>query len=207
VKPWGILWVVRNLFFSSFLESWGSGSSALVDSSDDSVTGRGRLFLSSHLRSPIPLTNSRLRRIDCVLAPTKPNALQTHARLKGKLDNLDPQLRRASGYAFYNTSPYDFDRLLADAPNLADNLRAYISSFSANMREVLEKFDSQNTLSKLDEAGQSLLKAAMQQMHLSARAYHRALKLARTIANLVGSQEIQTAHIAEAIQYRPRRMV
>ena len=57
----------------------------------------------------------------------------------------------------------------------------------------------------VDEAGRSLLRAAMQQLHMSARAYHRILKTARTIADLAGSEQIQTAHLAEAIQYRPRR--
>jgi magnesium chelatase family protein len=57
----------------------------------------------------------------------------------------------------------------------------------------------------VDERGKSLLRAAMQQLHMSARAYHRILKVARTIADLSGSEQIQTAHLAEAIQYRPRR--
>jgi magnesium chelatase family protein len=59
----------------------------------------------------------------------------------------------------------------------------------------------------VDDAGRSLLRAAMQQLHMSARAYHRILKLARTIADLAGSDEIETAHLAEAIQYRPRRQM
>ena len=56
----------------------------------------------------------------------------------------------------------------------------------------------------VDEAGHSLLRAAMRQLHMSARAYHRTLKLARTIADLAGAKRIETAHLAEAIQYRPR---
>ncbi len=99
----------------------------------------------------LPLTV--LRRLDCVLAPAKAKVLETQARFKGKLENLDPQLRKASGFAFYNTSRYDFEKLLADAPHLAANLRNYIAGFSPNMREVLEKFDFDNTISKLDEAG------------------------------------------------------
>ena len=56
----------------------------------------------------------------------------------------------------------------------------------------------------VDEAGHSLLRAAMRQLHMSARAYHRTLKLARTIADLAGAEPVETAHLAEAIQYRPR---
>ncbi|MBV6522218.1 MAG: hypothetical protein MNPFHGCM_02364 [Gemmatimonadaceae bacterium] len=100
----------------------------------------------------LPLTV--LRRLDCVLADTKAQVLQRQGQLKGKgLEDLDAQLRRASGFAFYNTSRYDFEKLLADAPHLAANLRNYIAGFSPNMREVLEKFDFDNTIAKLDEAG------------------------------------------------------
>jgi magnesium chelatase family protein len=60
---------------------------------------------------------------------------------------------------------------------------------------------------QLDDAGRALVKSAMTQLQLSARAYHRILKLARTIADLAGSDEIRTAHLAEALQYRPRNLV
>ena len=99
----------------------------------------------------LPLTV--LRRLDCVLASTKTAVLGKEAELKGKLENRDPQLRKASGFAFYNTAPFDFEKLLADAPNLAPNLRRYIAGFSPNMREVVEKFDFDNTITKLDDAG------------------------------------------------------
>ncbi|MEQ9104886.1 MAG: class I SAM-dependent DNA methyltransferase [Rhodothermales bacterium] len=100
----------------------------------------------------LPLTV--LRRLDCVLEPSKQKVLERYEQLsKMDLENLDPQLRKASGFAFYNTSRFTFDRLLADAPNLAANLRHYIAGFSPNMREVVEKFDFDNTISKLEQSG------------------------------------------------------
>ena len=64
----------------------------------------------------LPLTV--LRRLDCVLAQTRPRVRETQALFKGRLENPDPQLRKASGFAFYNTSRYDFDKLVDDIPEL-----------------------------------------------------------------------------------------
>lgn len=58
----------------------------------------------------------------------------------------------------------------------------------------------------LDATGEGLMRAAMRQLHLSARAYHRVLKLARTIADLAGEARIGATHLAEALQYRPKEM-
>jgi magnesium chelatase family protein len=70
---------------------------------------------------------------------------------------------------------------------------------------------------RLDDLGKSLpsgpaiceagLRTAMSQLGMSARTFHRILKLARTIADLEGAAEIKTHHLAEAIQYRPRRQL
>jgi magnesium chelatase family protein len=60
---------------------------------------------------------------------------------------------------------------------------------------------------KLDDAGKNLMRVAVAQMDLSARAYHRVLKLARTIADLAGEATIQAGHLAEALQYRPRTLI
>lgn len=60
---------------------------------------------------------------------------------------------------------------------------------------------------QLQDEGKSLMRSAMTQLNLSARAYHRILKLARTIADLAGSEEIHSVHLAEALQYRPKILI
>ncbi len=93
-----------------------------------------------------------LRRLDCVLAPTKNRVLGRHAELTGRgLVNLDSALRRASGHSFYNVSPFDFPKLLADPKNIGKNLRAYMNGFSPNMVEVIDKFKLRNTIDVLEE--------------------------------------------------------
>jgi magnesium chelatase family protein len=57
---------------------------------------------------------------------------------------------------------------------------------------------------ELNDAGRGLVRQAMTQLQLTARAFHRVLKLARTIADLADAQEIALTHVAEALQYRPR---
>ena len=99
----------------------------------------------------LPLTV--LRRLDCVMEPTRGKVWKRQKQLTDrKLKNLDAQLRRASGLPFYNTSRYDFKNLLEDATSLPANLRNYIAGFSPNMREVLERFGFDNTISLLEES-------------------------------------------------------
>ena len=69
------------------------------------------------------------RRLDRVLAPAKPKVLAVHAWYRGRIDDLGAQLRRASGIAFYDTSRYDFEKLLAEAPNIGSKLRYSIVGF------------------------------------------------------------------------------
>jgi type I restriction enzyme M protein len=95
-----------------------------------------------------------LRRLDCVLAPTKEKVLKRYEDLKAKgLENMDGQLRRAAGHSFYNISKFDFPKLLDDPKNIGKNLRAYINNFSENMRDVIDRFKLRGTIDTLDEKG------------------------------------------------------
>ncbi|HHU63616.1 MAG TPA: SAM-dependent DNA methyltransferase [Clostridiales bacterium] len=93
-----------------------------------------------------------LRRFDCVLAPTKEEVLKKYEALKKSgLQNVDPILNRISKQEFNNVSKYDFEKLLADPDNIASNLRNYINGFSKNAREIIEHFDFDKHITKLDD--------------------------------------------------------
>ena len=111
---------------------------------------RGDYKQSEYGKVILPLTV--LRRLDCVLEPTKQAVLDRAAQLEGKVDNIDPILEKESGEQFFNTSKYDFTKLLAAPDDLADNLRHYIASFSESARDILDKFDFDTQIARLDRS-------------------------------------------------------
>ncbi len=93
-----------------------------------------------------------LRRLDCVLEPSRAAVLEAHAKYADTIENIAPILEGASGHAFYNTALIGFEKLLDDPTNIADNLRAYIAGFSTNARQIIEQFDFHTQVTKLDQA-------------------------------------------------------
>ena len=111
---------------------------------------RGDYKQSEYGKVILPLTV--LRRLDCVLEPTKTKVLERYEKLKGDYENLEPVLCTVSGEQFYNVNRLDLPRLLDDPTQLAANLRAYIAGFSSGARDVLEKFDFDTQIARLDKA-------------------------------------------------------
>lgn len=85
----------------------------------------------------LPLTV--IRRFDCILSDTKDAVLQKYDEVKN-LPMKDILLRKASKKDFYNTSKYTFERLMDDPDHIEENFREYLNKFSANVRDILEKF-------------------------------------------------------------------
>ena len=89
-----------------------------------------------------------LRRLDCVLEPTKAKVLAEHER-HGDREAI---LAKAAGQAFYNTAKLDMARLLDDSSNVPGNLRTYIAGFSSAARDILEKFEFDAQITRLDRS-------------------------------------------------------
>ena len=96
-----------------------------------------------------------IKRFSDTLAPTKQAVLDAYElyALKRKLAVYDGFLRDAAGFDFYNTSRFTFDGLLADADNIADNFRSYLNHFSKNVIDIIEKFDFDKEISKMEHNG------------------------------------------------------
>ena len=111
---------------------------------------RGDYKQSEYGKVILPFTV--LRRLDCVLAPTKQAVLSEYAeRTKAGL-NPAPFLLKKSGAHFYNTSPLDLKTLMGDAGNIADNLRAYVQAFAPAVRDIFDQFDFQTQVDRLSKA-------------------------------------------------------
>lgn len=111
---------------------------------------RGDYKQSEYGKVILPLTV--IRRLDCVLERTKSDVVRRAEQLRGRVENVEPVLRAVSGEQFFNISPLDFKRLLGDSDQIAGNLRAYIAGFSPGAREIIDKFDFDVQITRLDRA-------------------------------------------------------
>jgi type I restriction enzyme M protein len=112
---------------------------------------RGDYKQSEYGRVILPMVV--LRRLDCVLEPTKAGVLDRYNALKNSgIDNLTPVLEAVSGQQFYNVSKLDLPRLLDDPAQIAGNFMGYIHGFSPAAREVLDRFDFAAQIERLDRS-------------------------------------------------------
>jgi type I restriction enzyme M protein len=112
---------------------------------------RGDYKQSEYGKVILPLTV--LRRMDCVLERTKAAVVARATKLKAQsIENVEPVLCAVAAQPFYNTSPLDFRLLLQDAAHVAGHLRAYIAGFSGGARDVLEKFEFDVQITRLERA-------------------------------------------------------
>jgi type I restriction enzyme M protein len=120
---------------------------------DIADTLRGPYRPPEYRKVMLPMTV--LRRLDCVLEPTKQKVLETQKKWNNKA--ADALLRKAARQSFYNTSKLDFERLKGDSNNIAPNLLKYIRSFSPNVRAIFEYFGFEDHVAKLENANRLFL--------------------------------------------------
>ena len=111
---------------------------------------RGDYKQSEYGKVILPFTV--LRRLDCVLAPTKAAVLSEDQTRKAQGLNPAPFLRRASGQSFFNTSPLDMPKLMGDQDHIRENLFSYLQAFSPEVRDIFERFEFHAQLDRLAKA-------------------------------------------------------
>ena len=108
---------------------------ALIWAIADKLTG----VYKPHEYGEVILPLTVIRRFDCILMDTKKAVLEKYDEVKN-LPLRDVLLRKVSGYEFYNTSKYTFEKLLDDPDNIEENFHDYLNGFSENVRDIIEKF-------------------------------------------------------------------
>ncbi|MET8750405.1 class I SAM-dependent DNA methyltransferase [Streptomyces sp. NPDC004667] len=111
---------------------------------------RGDYRQSDYGKVILPFTV--LRRLECVLEPTREKVAETVDKFAGQEIDTDHFLRKASGHSFYNKSDLTLKKIAADPQNAAKNLQIYVGAFSDNAREVLDKYEFNQQVRKLDGA-------------------------------------------------------
>ena len=112
---------------------------------------RGDYKQSEYGKVILPFTV--LRRLDCVLEPTKAAVLSELAKRTQAKINPEPFLLRKAGQLFYNTSDLDLKRLMGDQDHIAENLRSYLQAFSPAVRDIFEHFEFHAQIDRLAKAG------------------------------------------------------
>jgi type I restriction enzyme M protein len=111
---------------------------------------RGDYKQSEYGRVILPFTV--LRRLDCVLEPTKEAVLAEKEKREAAGLNPEPFLLKKSKQLFYNTSSLDLKKLMGDQDNIAENMFKYIEAFSPAVRDIFECFDFHTQINRLDKA-------------------------------------------------------
>ncbi|MFP4846667.1 N-6 DNA methylase [Winogradskyella sp. PE311] len=117
---------------------------------------RGDYKQSDYGKVILPLTV--LRRLDCVLEPTKEKVLEYLPKVSDKPDkSKDIILNKIAGHNFHNRSKYDFEKLVAEPDKIAANLRNYINGFSSSAREIIEYFNFDDQIERMDDPKADIL--------------------------------------------------
>jgi type I restriction enzyme M protein len=123
-------------------------NSALVWATADLL--RGDYKQSDYGKIILPFT--LIRRLECVLEPTRDAVLAENDARKDLGIPMEQFLTRKSGHSFYNTSTFALTKLMSDPNNIRENLESYINDFSPNAREIFEKYEFATQIDKLNEA-------------------------------------------------------
>ncbi|MGN7820539.1 type I restriction-modification system subunit M [Chitinophaga sp. 22536] len=117
---------------------------------------RGDYKQSDYGKVILPMTV--LRRLDCVLEPTKDKVLKYLPKVESLKESAkDIALNKIAGYNFHNRSQFNFKKLIADSDNIAVNLRNYINGFSSSAREIIEYFNFDDQIDRMDDPKADIL--------------------------------------------------